>query len=173
MQTFAAAVHTTRVPAAMLAAVHDVGERERTTLFMTLLTALAALLARYSGQGDVVVGAPIANRQEAALDGLIGFFVNTLVLRGDLRGEPTFRELLGRVRATALAAHTHQDVPFEKLVEELALDDGDSRIGNARIGNARTANVLRWRLLAHRPTCSSGRSRWAGGGEDSSTSRTT
>ena len=86
---------------------------------MTLLAAFQALLMRYTGQEDIVVGSPIANRMRGEVEGLIGFFVNTLVFRGDLSGEPSFRELLGRVREVALQAYAHQDLPFEKLVEEL------------------------------------------------------
>ncbi|MBZ5721324.1 MAG: amino acid adenylation domain-containing protein, partial [Acidobacteriia bacterium] len=89
------------------------------TLFMTLLAGFQALLARYSGQDDIVVGAPIANRNRAELEGLIGFFANTLALRARLTGDPSFRELLGRVKESALGAYAHQDMPFEKLVEEL------------------------------------------------------
>src|SRR5579863_4587964 len=93
--------------------------RQGTTLFMTLLASWQILLARYSGQKDVAVGTPIAGRRFAETHGLIGFFVNTLVLRMDLGGEPSFIELLDRVRKTTLEAFAHQDVPFEKLVEEL------------------------------------------------------
>ena len=89
------------------------------TLFMTLLAAFQILLCRYTGQSDIVVGSPIANRNRKEIEDLIGFFVNTLVLRTDLSGNPTFKELLSRVRETTLNAYTHQDLPFEKLVEEL------------------------------------------------------
>lgn len=93
--------------------------REGVTLFMYVLAAFQALLARYSGQNDISVGVPVANRRRAELEDLIGFFVNTLVMRTDVSGDPTFSELLQRVRKVALGAYAHQDVPFEKLVEEL------------------------------------------------------
>ena len=92
---------------------------EGATLFMTMLAAYQTLLYRYTGQEDIVVGAPIAGRNRQETEGLIGFFVNTLVLRGDFSGNPTFKELLARVREAALGAYAHQDLPFEKLVEEL------------------------------------------------------
>ncbi len=95
------------------------GREEGATLFMTLLAAFQALLYRYTGQEDVVVGSPIANRNRTEIEGLIGFFVNTLALRADLSGNPTFQQLLARVRKAALGAYAHQDLPFEKLVEEL------------------------------------------------------
>ncbi|HKQ93212.1 MAG TPA: amino acid adenylation domain-containing protein, partial [Blastocatellia bacterium] len=92
---------------------------EGATLYMTLLAGYKALLYRYSGQEDVVVGTPIANRNRREIENLIGFFVNMLVLRTDLGGAPSFRELIRRVKETALGAYAHQDLPFEKLVEEL------------------------------------------------------
>jgi amino acid adenylation domain-containing protein len=95
---------------------------ENVTLFMLLLAAWQTLLARYTEQTDIVVGSPIANRNRVETESLIGFFVNTLVLRTDLAGNPTFRELLGRVRSVVLDAQEHQDVPFEKIVEELQLE---------------------------------------------------
>lgn len=93
--------------------------KEGVTLFMTLLAAFQTLLYRYTGQEDVLVGSPIANRTRTEIERLIGFFVNTLVLRTDLSGNASFRELLHRVRNVALEAYEHQDLPFEKLVEEL------------------------------------------------------
>ncbi|MEK8020608.1 MAG: amino acid adenylation domain-containing protein [Candidatus Parabeggiatoa sp.] len=93
-------------------------QKAGTTLFMTLLSAFATLLSRYSGQSDIVIGSPIANRTQSQIEPLIGFFVNSLVLRLDLSGNPRFDELLKRVRRVALGAYAHQDIPFEQLVEE-------------------------------------------------------
>ena len=100
-------------------ALRRLNHREGVTLFMTLLAAFQVLLMRYSGQPDIVVGADIANRNRRETEELIGFFVNMLVLRTDLSGQPTFIELLKRVREVTLGAYAHQDLPFEKLVEEL------------------------------------------------------
>lgn len=97
-------------------------QREGVTLFMTLLAAFKILLYRYTQQEDIAVGSPIANRNRVEIESLIGFFVNSLVLRTDLSKNPTFRELLGRVKEVALGAYAHQDLPFEKLVEELHPD---------------------------------------------------
>ncbi|HEV7857241.1 MAG TPA: condensation domain-containing protein, partial [Pyrinomonadaceae bacterium] len=94
-------------------------EREHVTLFMTLLAAFKTLCYRYTGQEDIVVGTPIAGRNRAETEALIGFFVNTLVLRTDLSDNPSFTDLLRRVREVCLGAYAHQDLPFEKLVEEL------------------------------------------------------
>ena len=93
--------------------------RERVTPFVTLLSAFMCLLQRYTGQTDVSVGTPIAGRNHAETEGLIGLFTNTLVMRGDLSGDPSFRELLARTRDYVVEAYAHQDLPFEKLVEEL------------------------------------------------------
>src|SRR5712692_8761933 len=89
------------------------------TLFMSLLAPFEVLLYRYSGQADISVGSPIAGRTRREVEELIGFFVNTLVLRTEIKGEESFRQLLRRVREVCLGAYGHQEVPFEKLVEEL------------------------------------------------------
>ncbi len=107
---------STVVPRAVVDDLKALGRKEGATLYMTLLAAFQVLLHRYSGQSDVAVGSPIAGRTRSELEGLIGFFVNTLVLRGDLSGDPSFREYLGRVRKVALGAYAHQDLPFEQLV---------------------------------------------------------
>ena len=99
--------------------LESLSRRAGATLFMTLLAAFKLLLSRYSGQKDIVVGTPIANRNRSELEPLIGFFVNTLVLRTQLEGDLSFLELLGRVREVALDAYAHQDLPFERLVEVL------------------------------------------------------
>ncbi|HBL30253.1 MAG TPA: non-ribosomal peptide synthetase, partial [Acidobacteria bacterium] len=106
-------------------------QREGVTLFMTLLAAFGVLLGRLADQQDVLVGSPVANRNRREIEDLIGFFVNTLVLRVRLQGAPppSFRELLARVRRVALGAYTHQDLPFERLVEELAADRADRQGG--------------------------------------------
>ncbi len=119
VQTFRGATLRFALPPGMTAAVQALSRREGATPFMVLLAGFLALLQRYTGQSDLAVGSPIANRGRAELEGLIGFFVNTLVLRGDLSGDPSFRELLARVKALAAGAYAHQDLPFEKLVEEL------------------------------------------------------
>ncbi|MEE8523271.1 MAG: non-ribosomal peptide synthase/polyketide synthase [Thermoanaerobaculia bacterium] len=113
------ATATTALPTQLLDQLRALSRRRGVTLFITLLAAFQALLSRLTGQREVPVGSPIANRNRLETEGLIGFFVNTLVLRGDLSGNPTFEELLARTREVTLEAHEHQDLPFEKLVNEL------------------------------------------------------
>ncbi|HEV2733974.1 MAG TPA: condensation domain-containing protein, partial [Longimicrobiaceae bacterium] len=108
------------LPAEVTRGLRALARREGATAFITLLAAWQVLLSRYAGQEDVSVGTPVAGRTRLETEPLIGFFVNTLVLRVDLSGEPSFRELLGRVRETALGAYQHQEIPFERLVEALA-----------------------------------------------------
>ncbi|MDB4951688.1 MAG: non-ribosomal peptide synthetase [Gemmatimonadetes bacterium] len=119
VQTYRGRTLYAPLPRALTERLNALARAEGATLFMTLLAAFSALLGRYSGQDDVVVGSPIAGRNRAEIEGLIGFFVNNLPMRTDLGGEPTFRELLRRARETTLGAYAHQDLPFERLVEEL------------------------------------------------------
>ncbi len=119
VQSYRGAHHAFALTPELTVSLKQLSQREGCTLFMTLLAAFQVLLSRYSGQEDVVVGTPIANRNRSEIEGLIGFFVNTLALRTELTGEPSFREVLKRVREVTLSAYAHQDVPFEKLVEEL------------------------------------------------------
>ena len=126
-QSYRGARQSIELSAKLSQGLKALSRKEGVTLYMTLLAAFQILLHRYTGQDDIVVGSPIANRSRVEIEGLIGFFVNTLVLRTDHSGNPTFRELLRRVRETALEAYAHQDLPFEKLVEELRPDRDLSR----------------------------------------------
>ncbi len=119
VQGRAGATYEFDLPKDLTEHLRSLGRKEGATLFMVLLAAFQLLLSRYSGQKDICVGTPVANRRRVELEGLIGFFANTLVLRGDLAGDPSFSTFLGRVRETALGAQAHQDLPFERLVEEL------------------------------------------------------
>jgi amino acid adenylation domain-containing protein len=119
VQSFRGAVERFAVSGAVTRALGGLARREGVTLYIVLLAAFQVLLCRWSGQRDLVVGTPIAGRTDRATETLIGFFVNMLALRTDLSGDPTFRGLLGRVKEVAFAAYAHQDLPFEKLVEEL------------------------------------------------------
>ncbi|MET0399988.1 MAG: amino acid adenylation domain-containing protein, partial [Longimicrobiaceae bacterium] len=121
-QSARAGAHRFTLPGGVTRRLRALSRREGATLFMTALAGWQALLGRYAGQDDVVVGTPSAGRTRREVEGLVGFFVNMLALRGDLAGDPTWRDLLGRVREAALGAYAHQDLPFEKLVEELGVE---------------------------------------------------
>src|SRR5947208_2632751 len=118
VQTYRGAVESLALPGSLHAALQSLSRQTSATLFMTLLAAFQALLQRYTGQEDVLVGSPAAGRNPTETEQVIGLFINTLVMRGDLAGNPTLRQLLDRVRAAAVDAYAN-DVPFEKLVEEL------------------------------------------------------
>jgi amino acid adenylation domain-containing protein len=113
------AVHYLQLPLPLTAALKALSQSEGATLFVTILAAFQALLCRYTGQKDIVIGTFMANRNHAELESLIGFFVNTLLLRSFFSGDPTFRDILRQVRKTALDAYAHQDLPFPRLVQEL------------------------------------------------------
>jgi amino acid adenylation domain-containing protein len=119
VQTYRGAKHSFMLPVSLGESLKKLSQQEKVTLFVTLLAAFATLLYRYTGQDDVIIGTPIAGRNRIETEKLIGVFINTLVLRTNLGGNPSFRELLGRVGEVALGALAHQDLPFEKLVEEL------------------------------------------------------
>jgi amino acid adenylation domain-containing protein len=121
-QTFRGGRVQISLPKSLTTAVNELSYRFNITPFMTLLASFCVLLCRYSGQEDIVVGTPIANRRKSEFEPLIGLFVNTLVLRTNLSGTPTFEELLPRVRDVCLGAYVHEEVPFEKLVEGLNVD---------------------------------------------------
>ena len=118
--TFNGRTETVVVPAATRAAMRDLARGQRVTLFMAFLAVWQAVLHRLSGQDDVVVGTPVANRNRPEIEEVVGFFVNMLALRTDFGGNPSFAELLGRVRRVAMEAYDHTDVPFERLVDELS-----------------------------------------------------
>ncbi len=116
-----------QVESSLSEAIGELGRQQGATLYMSLLAAFKVLLYRYTSQGDICVGSSVAGRQQQEVEGLVGFFSNTLALRSRLAGEMSFVELLEQVRETALAAYEHQDVPFEKVVEALALERDRSR----------------------------------------------
>jgi len=118
-QSFRGAICSFTVPKSTTESLQRLCREETATMYMVLLAAFDVLLHRYSGQDDVVIGTPVAGRNRSEFERLIGFFINTIVLRTNLSGNPTFRELVGRVREVSLEAYAHQDIPFEKIVEEL------------------------------------------------------
>src|SRR5262249_20414212 len=127
LQTFAGASLPLALPAALTERLRALRRRPAATLFMTRPACCQALPCPCSGADDVVVGTPIGNRTWAETAGLVGFFVNALAMRADLSRNPSFTELLGRVREGCLGAYAHQDLPFERLVEELRLPRDLSR----------------------------------------------
>lgn len=120
VRTYQGKHHYITLPASLLEELEQLSRQEKCTLFMTMLAAFKVLLYRYTHQEDLLVGCPIANRNRSEVEPLLGFFVNTLVLRTKLTGEQSFRTVLQHVREATLDAYTHQDLPFEKLIEELA-----------------------------------------------------
>ncbi|MDQ1610281.1 MAG: hypothetical protein QOG00_212 [Pyrinomonadaceae bacterium] len=127
LQTFKGDTERFEINAELTARLKQLGREQGATLFMTLLAAFNVLLSRYSGQEDILVGTPVANRNRVEVENLVGLFVNTLALRARLDAGMNFRELLGQMRETCLAAYAHQDTPFEKLVEELQPERSLSR----------------------------------------------
>ncbi|MCG7410808.1 amino acid adenylation domain-containing protein [Paenibacillus sp. ACRRX] len=118
-QSYKGAVHHFLLPKSLVSQLKSVGREQNCTLFMTLLAAYQAFLSRYTGQMDIIVGSPIANRNHREIEEVMGLFVNTLVYRADLSNAPTFKALLANIQKMALQVHDHQDVPFEKIVEAL------------------------------------------------------
>ena len=129
-QSYRGAVERIELSRELSEELREVSRREGATLYMVLLAAFKVLLSRYTGQEEIIVGSPIAGRNRVETEGLIGFFLNTLALRTDLSGEPTFQELLARVNEVTIGAYTHQDVPFEKLLEEL---NPERRLGRSPV----------------------------------------
>ncbi|MEH2022015.1 amino acid adenylation domain-containing protein [Nostoc sp.] len=127
VQTYQGAAQSLMLPQILSTSLTELSHQEGVTLFMTLLAAFGAILYRHTGQEDILIGSPIAGRNRSEIEGLIGFFINTVVLRTDFTDNPSFRSVLNRVRQMALDAYAHQDMPFEKLVEELQPERDTSR----------------------------------------------
>ena len=144
-------------PKALADAVNELSHREGATLFMTLLAAYQTLLFRYTRQEDITIGSPVAGRGRSETENLIGFFINTVVLRGDLSGNPSFREVLRRVRQSALGVFAYQELPFDQLVSAVMPKRDTSRtplfqvmfaIQNAPMPTLRLPNLTLTRLPA-------------------------
>ncbi|RPI02585.1 MAG: amino acid adenylation domain-containing protein [Calditrichaeota bacterium] len=161
MQTFNGDVFYFQIDGTTVRALETASRQQDATLFMTLLTALDVLLFKYTGQEDIRIGTPIANRNRSEVESMLGVFVNTLVMRGDLSGMPTFAGLLQRVKGNAVGAFAHQDIPFEMLVEELKPERDTSRppffqvmfvMQNAPSQSLNMANVVLTPQPLHTPT---------------------
>jgi hypothetical protein len=124
-QAFRGSVREYSMSASLNSAIHEFCLMEKATPFMVTLAALFAVLARYSGQEDILIGSPIAGRSRIETDELVGYFMNAVILRGKLDSDPSFRELLQRVRQTALEAYAHQDLPLELLIDKIDSGDAD------------------------------------------------
>jgi len=135
-----------RLSADVLTGLHRLATKNKSTLFMVLNAAVAALLGRYSGSEDIVVGTPIANRQQSEVAHLIGFFANSLVIRTDLSGNPSFAELIARSKERLLGAYEHQQMPFEMLVDELNPErsTAHSPLFQVMLSMQNTAEMLKW-----------------------------
>ncbi|MFL7809422.1 MAG: condensation domain-containing protein, partial [Anaerolineae bacterium] len=133
IQHYRGALISRDMPGDLLDRLKHLSNREGVTLFMTLLSAFEALLYRYTGQEDIAVAVPVANRNWFATEGIVGSFVNTVVMRIELSGDPTFRQLLQRVREVALGAYAHQDMPYAKLVAELQPERDTSHVPLAQV----------------------------------------
>ena len=140
--TFCGQYRTHVLSGELMASIRQVAQQEDVTLFALLLAAFKTLLHRYTGQTDLIVGTPIAGRNRAEIEGLLGFFVNTLPLRTSLEGDPTFRELLRRVREVTLGAYTHPDVPLDQLVQALQPDRSLDHLPFTRVMFVLQSDVL-------------------------------
>ena len=127
MQTYDGALEVLSIDKQLSDQLERLSKDSGVTLFMTLLAVYMVMLHRYSGQDDIVIGSPIANRNRSELEGLIAFFVNMLVMRVDCSGNPDFRTLVKRVSEMALGAYEHQDIPFERLIDVLQVERDPSR----------------------------------------------
>ena len=161
LQGYCGATHHFTLSASAAGRLYALGRSHNCTLFMTLLAAFNVLLARYSGQQDICVGSPIANRNRSETEGLIGFFVNTLALRSQVDEHMSFAELLAQVRRTALGAYAHQDVPFEQLLDALKPERHLSHtplfqvvlvLQNARMSDLDTAGLCSTSVHVHNGT---------------------
>lgn len=158
-QSFVGATQFFTLPKRLASTLQALAASEGVTTFMLLLAAFDVLVQRYTGQTDIVVGTPIANRTRAELEGIVGCFVNALVLRAEVALGMTFRALLRQVRDATLDAYAHQDVPFEKLVEVMRPDRSQARSRTCRRSRPEMSASIRRPSRCRAPRSSSCRSR--------------